>query len=331
LGVPALVEQIVDGDTIAVRIDDKSYKLRYIGIDTPETGQPFATEATAQNRALVEGQTVYLQKDVSETDKYQRLLRYVYLADGTFVNLELVKQGYAHAITYPPDVRHEAQLRQAQQEAVSAGRGLWQWPRANRDANLRGGPGTDYPVIGGVKQGQMLTLLAQNTAGDWYQLDNQAWIAATLVDRAPATMVIAAVIPTLPPPPTATPAPVQPAQPAAPPAAPEGGTTNVHLQSVMYDGAVARVESDEYAIIVNTGSAAANIGGWRLNAGDPGQDFVFPSFTLAPGQAVRVYTDEHHPDSGGFRFGSGKAIWNNKGDCGYLYDAGGAEVDQYCY
>jgi endonuclease YncB( thermonuclease family) len=305
------VEQIVDGDTIAVRIDDKRYKLRYIGIDTPETGQPFADEATAQNRALVEGQTVYLQKDVSETDKYQRLLRYVYLADGTFVNLELVKQGYAHAVTYPPDVRYELQLRQAQQEAANTGRGIWQWPVANRDANLRGGPGTDYPVIGGVKQGEMLTLVAQNAVGDWYQLDNQAWIAATLVDRAPTTIAIVAVIPTLRPPPTATPAPAPAAQPPQP-AAPEGGTAQVILQSVMYDGAVPRVESDEYAIIANAGATAINIGGWRLNAGDPGQDFVFPSFTLAPGQAVRVYTDEHHPDSGGFSFGSGKAIWNSQ-------------------
>jgi hypothetical protein len=71
------------------------------------------------------------------------------------------------------------------------------------------------------------------------------------------------------------------------------------------------------------GGAPADIGGWRLNAGDPGQDFIFPSFVLQPGQACRVYTNESHPESCDFNFGSGRAIWNNQGDCGYLYDAGG--------
>jgi hypothetical protein len=92
----------------------------------------------------------------------------------------------------------------------------------------------------------------------------------------------------------------------------------VIIRSVYYDGAVPRVESDEYAEIANEGSALADIGGWRLNAGDPVQDFIFPSFVLQPGQACRVYTNETHPESCGFSFGSGRAIWNNQGDCGYL-------------
>jgi hypothetical protein len=105
----------------------------------------------------------------------------------------------------------------------------------------------------------------------------------------------------------------------------------VIIQSVFYDGAVPRVESDEYAVVANVGGTSASIGGWRLNAGDPGQDFVFPSFDLQPGQACRVYTNEYHPEHCGFSFGSGKAIWNNKGDCGHLYDMSGQEVSQYCY
>ena len=92
-----------------------------------------------------------------------------------------------------------------------------------------------------------------------------------------------------------------------------------------------RVETDEYAHITNNGSASVNLKGGHLNAGDPGQDFWFPDFVIEPGQSCRVYTNEYHPESCGFSFGSGRAIWNNKGDCGYLYDATGAMVSEYCY
>jgi micrococcal nuclease len=68
---------------------------------------------------------VTLAKDVSETDRFGRLLRYVYLPDGVFVNAELVRQGYAQLATFPPDVAREAEIRAAQQEAITAGRGIW--------------------------------------------------------------------------------------------------------------------------------------------------------------------------------------------------------------
>src|SRR5690606_1715662 len=82
-------------------------------------------EATAKNRELVLGETVYLEKDVSETDRYNRLLRYVYLSDGTMVNEELVRLGFAQLATFPPDVKHETRIRAAQQEAIEDGLGLW--------------------------------------------------------------------------------------------------------------------------------------------------------------------------------------------------------------
>jgi len=131
----------------------------------------------------------------------------------------------------------------------------------------------------------------------------------------------------VPAPPTATAAPVAVEPTAAPPAAPG----EVVISYINYDGVVYRVESDEYAVIRNNGGSAVNLGGWRLNAGDPGQDFGFPGIDLGPGQECRVYTNEYHPESCGFNFGSGKAIWNNGGDCGHLYDNTGAEVSTYCY
>jgi endonuclease YncB( thermonuclease family) len=116
---------IIDGDTIDVLLDGRSHTVRYIGVDTPERDAPFYTEATAANAELVEGQTVILVRDVSETDRFGRLLRYVYLSDGTFVNAELLRRGYAQAVTFPPDVSHAEEFADLQTEAAAAGLGLW--------------------------------------------------------------------------------------------------------------------------------------------------------------------------------------------------------------
>lgn len=124
-GQTAVVTRIIDGDTVDVDLGGTTYRVRYIGIDTPERGDFFYHEATEANRQLVEGQTVTLVKDVSETDRYGRLLRYVYLLDGTFVNAELVGQGYAQMLTYPPDVKYQELFAQLQREAREAGLGLW--------------------------------------------------------------------------------------------------------------------------------------------------------------------------------------------------------------
>lgn len=130
--VEARVSRVVDGDTIDVDIPGQGVKrLRYIGVNTPETVDPrrpvewYGQEASSANKRLVEGQQVWLEKDVSETDRYGRLLRYVYLSDGRMVNAELVREGFAQASSYPPDVRYQEQLRVLEQEARQAQRGLW--------------------------------------------------------------------------------------------------------------------------------------------------------------------------------------------------------------
>ena len=129
-GSPALVTYVIDGDTINVTIEGRPYIVRYIGIDTPEMDSLAGEVAREANRRLVEAGIVYLERDVSETDRYGRLLRYVYLPDGTFVNAELVRLGYALAKAYPPDTRHQAELNLRQTEARRAVRGLWQAPPA---------------------------------------------------------------------------------------------------------------------------------------------------------------------------------------------------------
>lgn len=98
----AVVTKIVDGDTVWVRMEGDTFKVRYIGVNTPEIGEEGADKATELNSSLVLGKEVLLYRDTSETDKYGRLLRYV-IADGLFVNYELVDRGVAEAGTWKPD------------------------------------------------------------------------------------------------------------------------------------------------------------------------------------------------------------------------------------
>jgi micrococcal nuclease len=130
-----VVNSVVDGDTIEILAGKDKYKLRFIGVNTPETVKPnspvecFGKEASAFNKQLLEKKTVYLEKDVSETDSFGRLLRYVYLKDDAgnknMVNEILVKEGYAYASSYPPDIKYQEKFRELEREARDAKRGLW--------------------------------------------------------------------------------------------------------------------------------------------------------------------------------------------------------------
>ena len=121
------VTRVVDGDTIEI---EGGEKVRYTGVDTPETVDPrkpvqcFGIEASKKNKELVEGKTVRLGKDITDRDKYSRLLRYVWV-DDLFVNLELVKQGFANSYSYPPDIKYQKEFLAAEKEAREAERGLW--------------------------------------------------------------------------------------------------------------------------------------------------------------------------------------------------------------
>ena len=117
----ALVVQVIDGDT--VELADGRY-VRYLGIDTPELGEAYSSEASDRNRELVEGKTVELQRGKRDQDEFGRLLRYVYV-DGVFVNAELVAQGYARAYIFDPDERYSQILVQLEQYAKMREQGLW--------------------------------------------------------------------------------------------------------------------------------------------------------------------------------------------------------------
>jgi micrococcal nuclease len=126
-----VVTRVIDGDTIEVSIGGTLYRVRYIGIDTPELDderprfRALAQEAAELNRQLLEGEEVRLEKDISNTDRYGRLLRYVYV-DGIFVNAELVRQGLAWSKAYQPDVKYQDILEEAEAKARQEETGVWQ-------------------------------------------------------------------------------------------------------------------------------------------------------------------------------------------------------------
>lgn len=121
------VARVVDGDTIELSTGEK---VRYIGIDTPEVVDPrkpvqcFGVEASNANKSLVLGKEVRLEKDVSETDKYGRLLRYIWVGE-KLINEELVRRGFAHSSPYPPDIKYQDRFNTAETQARTENLGLW--------------------------------------------------------------------------------------------------------------------------------------------------------------------------------------------------------------
>ncbi len=121
------VRRVIDGDTFVLYSGEK---VRLIGVDTPETKHPqkpvqyFAKEASEFTRRMIEGKTILLEYDGKRSDRYGRLLAYVYLHDGTFLNAEIIKQGYGFAYTrYPFNYLDE--FRNYEREARENGKGLW--------------------------------------------------------------------------------------------------------------------------------------------------------------------------------------------------------------
>lgn len=141
-GLPSFtVSKVVDGDTVVL---SSGQTVRYIGIDAPEVkgSDCFAEEATNKNKELVEGKQVRLEKDVSETDRYGRSLRYIFVGE-IFVNDALVREGFSSSATYPPDVKYQAKFREAEVEARENKRGLW--GSCPSDASVRGTSSASSP------------------------------------------------------------------------------------------------------------------------------------------------------------------------------------------
>jgi micrococcal nuclease len=225
-----LVIRVIDGDTIEVMTGGQVKKIRLIGIDTPEVDagdaeQRFwASAATEIVQDRCGGATVLLEKDVSETDRYGRLLRYVYLDDGTMLNEELVEIGVAQPSTYPPDVRYQDRFLAAGELARESSAGFY------------GPTWTPTPIP---------TPDATNTPRP------TAMPAPTAIVAVPTEIPAIVVVPDTPMlEPTATDVP----QTATAQPAPSGAVIVI----------VAVNKREEYVDIVNRGDVAQNLGGWVL-------------------------------------------------------------------
>ena len=140
----AVVVHVVDGDTVDVRLGPRVERVRLIGIDAPEAHDSAKLDRDARrshrSKAAIEAmgrrateftarrlgdQTVELEFDVERRDRYGRLLAYLWLPDGTLFNADILREGYAHVLTIPPNVRYAPHFRALQREARATGRGLW--------------------------------------------------------------------------------------------------------------------------------------------------------------------------------------------------------------
>jgi micrococcal nuclease len=143
-----VVERVVDGDTFVLADGER---VRLIGVDTPETVKPgtapqvYGKEASRYTKRMLEGKRVRLEFDVSERDRYGRLLAYVYLEDGTFFNEHLLAEGYARVMTVPPNVKYAERFLAAERAAREAGRGLWGMDAATPEAAPTGDDGANAP------------------------------------------------------------------------------------------------------------------------------------------------------------------------------------------
>lgn len=127
------VTKVIDGDTFSVSSNNKTLKVRVIGINTPETVDPrrkvecFGREVSDQAKRLLSGQQVRFESDLTQDDKdkYGRLLRYVFLPNNTDYGMEMIKQGYAYEYTYDTSYKYQKKYKTAQSEAERTGVGLW--------------------------------------------------------------------------------------------------------------------------------------------------------------------------------------------------------------
>jgi micrococcal nuclease len=153
------IARVIDGDTVVTSGDQK---VRYIGINAPETGQPYGAEATAFDRQLVQGKNVQILFGAQQKDQYGRLLGYVYVGK-TLVNVEIVKNGWAVAENIPPNTTHKNEIDQAEKIAKQTCQGLWSdtcMPQTNSCLKIStivyDAPGVDD----------------QNENGEWVELTN---------------------------------------------------------------------------------------------------------------------------------------------------------------
>lgn len=316
-GREVVVARVVDGDTIDVEFPNGAFeRIRLLGVDTPEADggnrprefanvvdisclNEWGTLASEFTRDTLVDQVVLLAYDerVSGRDRFGRFLAYVEIS-GVDFNAELVARGYARVFTQSGGSRESDYLAlqdQARKERV----GLWECQPQPRVVVTRP-PGLEATI-----QAKLADRIA-----------DRGRAIGTAIDVAVEYFALTEAL-------SPTPERLDPAT---------GLRQEVVIECIAYDGAVPQTESDEYVQVTNTGAKPVDLSGWHLAAEDGRADFMFPSYLLMPGRFVRVYTNERHPETGGFAFGSNQALWgNDRSRAARLLDKSGAVVSTKSY
>lgn len=347
-GVTVAFLDVVDGDTLDVQINGQEERVRLVGMDTPERGQPGYRAATDALRTLVASSPLYLVRDTNDRDNFGRLLRYIYRADdGTFVNEEMVRQGWAQPVEYPPDTGYAAQFRQAATDAAQNRRGFWSgnasdgamsYALAQGPVNMRRGPATTFDVSGQIAEGTPLTVFGRNDAADWIQVRTPdrsgGWVYAPLffVNVPVANIPVPDNVPVAVVVPTATQPPAQPANSGV--ASQPSGTEVPAAAPASSPGRVTLYIIDNYSTVEvlglrNDGGSPVDISGARLTGSRGDDSCTVPGGTvLQPGEVFTVATGDGSPQGRGYQCGT-KAIWNNNGETIYLRlpDGSGMQIE----
>jgi micrococcal nuclease len=298
------VVSITDGDTFHVLIDGEEYAVRLIGIDTPEKDEVCGLEARKALGDLIQGAEIRLVKDVSEVDRFDRLLRYVYV-DDLFVNAEMVENGYAEAVEYPPDT--------AQADFLA-------------DAGLHALPPSCQTLAAVVPTEVLPTATVPAPTAEPLPTTVPAPTeppptAEPQPTTAPAPTDLP---PTAEPQPTSVPAPTEPPPTQAP--EPTQSAVVASIGNVIIVGVN---KAAEYVDIRNNGDTTIDLGGWTLisEKGDQACDL---GSQIAPGVVLRIWARAEDAGQGGFNCNFGSNIWNNnEPDPAVLKDPTGAEVSRW--
>ena len=329
--VPATLIRTVDGDTAEVLVQGQTATIRYVGVDTPERGEPGYEAAQRANRRLLGNGDLYLVPDRSDRDRYGRLLRFIYTAEGAFVNRQLIEQGYAQPLEYRPDVTRAEEFVQAAREAATARRGFWSgaaepdgamaYALTQEEASLHEAPGTDRPIQAQVPAATPMTVYGRDRAGRWLQVRlpdrSGGWLQTSKVflnvplDQIGVTAESGSVEP------VPTPAPTSP----PPPAVSSGDIDGIVLRVVENAG------SNEILALENTGRQTVSIGGWQLSGSIGDQVCTIPEdIELAAAQRYEVVSGRSTVTGMGFKC-SGAFLWNNTGETIYLRAPDGRQID----
>lgn len=308
-GETGLVSWVIDGETFVVDQGGKLQTVRLLGVQA----LPFTKDVT---RSLLDRQVVRMVPDGVDRDSHGRLLRYVLLLDGRFINDELLRNGAARLDTNVVKLSCMAQFSRAEDDAIQAGLGLWGMalavlPTDFQQASPAGvGQTTELPVLTltpGLTPATPVTD-TPTIATPAIPLDNPGGSGGNPVQ------------PGQTPGPVITPSPTG-VQPSV------TGTvvgTGVQIVYIFYHGLKSGGEPDEYIEIKNFETTPVDISYWLINAETNENWYIFPEFVIQPGQSCRVYTNEVHPDSCTQEsFLSPQddwEVWDNTADCGYLYN-----------